>query len=163
MINKSSEKEKSGDKSPQAVEPNNLTSSLEGSSIHRSYDLINSSQNKNKKRVQKARVTSDFLRKLPEGITYHESCSSDDEEPRQVSEIDNDYEDEEFKEGDIIRLGKWRINIEKVTKQQLISMRKYLPATQYRLIKNRKTARLCRRKRKEERSDMQRNLEELNK
>lgn len=31
------------------------------------------------------------------------------------------------------------------------------------MIKNRKTARLCRRKRKEERSDMQRNLEELNK
>ena len=97
--------------------------------MHRSYDLMHSnSQNKNKKRVQKARVTADFLRKLPEGITYHESCSSDDEEPRQVSEIDNDDEDEEYKEGDIIRLGKWRINIEKVTKQQLISMRKYLPA-----------------------------------
>lgn len=42
-------------------------------------------------------------------------------------------------------------------------MRKYLPATQYRLIKNRKTARLCRRKRKEERGDMQRTLEELRK
>ena len=42
-------------------------------------------------------------------------------------------------------------------------MRKYLPATQYRLIKNRKTARLCRRKRKEERGDMQRLLDELRK
>ena len=62
-----------------------------------------------------------------------------------------------------MRLGKWRINIEKVTKAQLISMRKFLPPTQYRLIKNRKTARLCRRKRKEERNDMQRSLEELKK
>ena len=42
-------------------------------------------------------------------------------------------------------------------------MRKYLPPTQYRLIKNRKTARLCRRKRKEERGDMQRTLDELRK
>ena len=72
-------------------------------------------------------------------------------------------EDEEYKEGDIVRVGKFRINIEKVTKAQLISMRKYLPPTQYRLIKNRKTARLCRRKRKEERGDMQRTLEELRK
>lgn len=62
-----------------------------------------------------------------------------------------------------MRVGKFRINIEKVTKAQLISMRKYLPPTQYRLIKNRKTARLCRRKRKEERGDMQRTLEELRK
>ena len=69
----------------------------------------------------------------------------------------------DYKEGDIVRVGKFRINLEKVTKAQLISMRKYLPPTQYRLIKNRKTARLCRRKRKEERGDMQRTLEELRK
>ena len=42
-------------------------------------------------------------------------------------------------------------------------MRKYLPSTQYRLIKNRKTARLCRRKRKEERGDMQKTLDDLRK
>jgi len=42
-------------------------------------------------------------------------------------------------------------------------MRKYLPSTQYRLIKNRKTARLCRRKRKEERGDMQKALDDLRK
>lgn len=80
-----------------------------------------------------------------------------------MSDLGAADEDEEYKEGDIVRVGKFRINIEKVTKAQLISMRKYLPATQYRLIKNRKTARLCRRKRKEERGDMQRTLEELRK
>lgn len=47
------------------------------------------------------------------------------------------------------------INIDKITKQQLISMRKFLPSEEYRLLKNRKSARLCRKKRKEERGDMQ--------
>ena len=104
-----------------------------------------------------------MIKKLPEGITYHESCSSDDnDEPKQVSEPGNDADDgDEFKEGDIVKVGKFRINIEKVTKSQLISVRKFLPPTQYRLIKNRKTARLCRRKRKEERTDMQRLVEDL--
>ena len=92
---------------------------------------------------------------MPDGITYPESESSGDDEPKQVSEMGGAAdEDEEYKEGDIVKVGKFRINIEKVTKAQLISMRKFLPPTQYRLIKNRKTARLCRRKRKEERGDM---------
>lgn len=43
MINKSFDKEKSDDKSPRAAEPNNMTSSLEGSSIHRSFDPNNNS------------------------------------------------------------------------------------------------------------------------
>ena len=38
-------------------------------------------------------------------------------------------------------------------------MRKFLPSEAYRLLKNRKSARLCRRKRKEERSAMQCNVE----
>lgn len=42
-------------------------------------------------------------------------------------------------------------------------MRKFLPPQQYRLIKNRKTARLCRRKRKEERGDMARLVDDLRK
>jgi hypothetical protein len=120
-------------------------------------------QEQNKKRVEKARVTTDFLSKLPEGISYHESASSGDDEPKQISELGGNVEDDEFKEGDIVKVGKFTINIEKVTKAQLISMRRYLPPTQYRLIKNRKTARICRRKRKEERGDMQRTLEQLRK
>jgi hypothetical protein len=40
-------------------------------------------------------------------------------------------------------------------------MRKYLPSEEYRLLKNRKSARLCRKKRKEERGDMQKQINEL--
>ena len=42
-------------------------------------------------------------------------------------------------------------------------MRKFLPSEQYRLLKNRKSARLCRRKRKEERGDMQTDLDAIKK
>ena len=121
----------------------------------------NSLKEVNKKRVAKARITADFIRKLPEGIQYNEFGSSDCEEPRQISELDDIDDSEEFKEGDIVKVGKFTINIERVTKQQLISMRKYLPPAQYRLIKNRKTARLYRRKRKVERGDMQKTLDDL--
>ena len=138
----------------------NIESSVEVSQ-HQNSNENNTYLSKDKKRVQKARITADFVRKLPEGITYHEFDSSGDDEPQQVSDLGGEDDDEAYKEGDIVRVGKFRINIEKVTKQQLIAMRKYLPATQYRLIKNRKTARLCRRKRKEERGDMQRTLDDL--
>ena len=40
-------------------------------------------------------------------------------------------------------------------------MRKFLPSEEYRLLKNRKSARLCRKKRKEERGDMQKQIEDL--
>lgn len=40
-------------------------------------------------------------------------------------------------------------------------MRKYLPSEEYRLLKNRKSARLCRKKRKEERGEMQNQMNEL--
>jgi len=40
-------------------------------------------------------------------------------------------------------------------------MRKYLPPEEYRLLKNRKSARLCRKKRKQERGDMQKHIEDL--
>lgn len=58
------------------------------------------------------------------------------------------------KEGDIVQCGDFLIDIEAVTKSSLISIRKLLPAEQYRLIKNRKSARICRKKRKMERSNM---------
>lgn len=65
------------------------------------------------------------------------------------------------KEGNIVQCGDFLIDIETVTKQSLISIRKVLPAEQYRLIKNRKSARICRRKRKMERNSMQSGLSEL--
>ena len=61
-------------------------------------------------------MTADAIKKLPEGITYHESCSSGDDEPKQISDLGNGDGDEEYKEGDIVRVGKFQINIEKVTK-----------------------------------------------
>ena len=48
-----------------------------------------------------------------------------------------------------------------VSKASLISMRKFLPKDEYRLLKNRKSARICRRKRKEERGSLHMTLAEL--
>ena len=42
-------------------------------------------------------------------------------------------------------------------------MRKFLPSEEYRLLKNRKSARICRKKRKGERGEMQTKIEELTK
>ena len=70
----------------------------------------------NKRRVAKARITADFIRKLPDGIIYDEDASSDCEEPKQVSELADLDDSEEFKEGDIVKVGKFTINIERVTK-----------------------------------------------
>ena len=98
-----------------------------------------------------------MIRNLPEGITYLNSDSSDGEEPKQIKNASGqgNSSDDELKEGDIVRIGKFKINIAKVTKIQLISIRDFLPVTEYRLLKNRMTARQCRRKRKAEKFDMQ--------
>ena len=104
-------------------------------------------------------MSADFIKNLPEGITYHDPEAEDYEnDKRDTFNLEDD-----FKEGDIVRVGDFTINIEVVTKAQLISMRKFLPSEQYRLLKNRKSARLCRRKRKEERGDMQQDLDEMKK
>ena len=113
---------------------------------------------KNQKRVQQKRMTADFLKNLPDGVTYIEKGSSQDHECHDTL-LDN--MDDDIKEGDIVRVGDFMINIEKVSKAQIISMRKFLPSEEYRLLKNRKSARLCRRKRKEERGDMQRTIDDL--
>jgi hypothetical protein len=51
-------------------------------------------------------------------------------------------------------VGDFIIDIEEISKSNLISIRKLLPSEEYRLFKNRKSARICRRKRKLERSSM---------
>jgi hypothetical protein len=58
-------------------------------------------------------------------------------------------------------VGDFIIDIEVITKQDLISMRRILPSEEYRLFKNRKSARVCRRKRKLYLSWMGGQLEEL--
>lgn len=75
------------DKDSNADGVNNLTSSAEEYSLMQKSASneggILGSKEANKKRVQKARITSDMIRKLPEGIIYHESQSSDaDDEPK---------------------------------------------------------------------------------
>lgn len=53
------------------------------------------------------------------------------------------------------------IDIEKISKQEILKMRKYLPKKDYRQLKNRKSARECRKKRKEERNGMMDELIQL--
>ena len=112
----------------------------------------------NKKRVRQQRMVADFIKNLPESVQYLDP---------NLDQFDDDNSDaflnEDEKEGDIVRVGNFTINIEAITKAQLISMRKFLPKEQYRLLKNRKSARLCRRRRKEELGDMQKDLDDLKK
>jgi len=76
---------------------------------------------------------------LPAGVTYHPG--SDDNTKRAVS-------DKEAKNLNIVKVGDFVFNIEIVSKTSPISLRKFLPSEEYRLLKNRKSARLCRLKRK---------------
>lgn len=46
------------------------------------------------------------------------------------------------------QIGDFAVDINQVTKQEFINMRKYLPREDYRLFKNRKSARICRQKKK---------------
>ena len=101
---------------------------------------------KNKKRVQKARITADFLKSLPEGVTYVPE-NQDAGAPKKRGK-------KEPKNPDIVKVGEFLFNVEIVSKASLISMRKFLPSEEYRLLKNRKSARLCRLKRKNERGSM---------
>ena len=88
---------------------------------------------------------------MPDGVTYVDPKEGEQRDPEDL--IYENLEDD-VKEGDIVKVGDFLINIEKVSKAQIIGMRKFLPPEEYRLLKNRKSARLCRRKRKEERGEM---------
>ena len=48
-----------------------------------------------------------------------------------------------------LKIGLWQIDLDVVTIKGLIMMRRVLPKAEYRLIKNRKCARVSRQKRKE--------------
>ena len=98
-------------------------------------------------------ITDEILRDLPQGVTYHP--------PGTEEAQDTIGQGDENADVDVVRCGNFSINIEMVTKPQIISMRKYLPSEEYRLLKNRKTARLCRRKRKQERNETTETLKSL--
>ena len=51
---------------------------------------------------------------------------------------------------DIVDIGLFKVNLATVKKNDIVSMRKYFPKEEYRLLKNRKSARMCRVRRKEE-------------
>lgn len=62
---------------------------------------------------------------------------------------DEDNLDDE--DEDIVRIGAFLVNVGVVTKDAIKSMRTYWPMEDYRLLKNRKSARICRLRRKNER------------
>lgn len=95
---------------------------------------------RNAKQVKKARITAEFVKNIPEGVTY--SPGSGPLIAKATAKNTGD---------DIVKVGDFIFDVELVSKATLISMRKFLPSEEYRLLKNRKSARLCRRKRKEER------------
>ena len=112
----------------------------------------NSLKRKNKKRVKKARLTADFLKNLPDGVTYNPDTNGEGSKFKNKKDAKNP---------DIVKVGEFIFDIENVSKASLISLRKYLPSEEYRLLKNRKSARLCRLKRKNERGSMKKTLEEV--
>lgn len=62
---------------------------------------------------------------------------------------------------DFVRIGKFVVNVSTVTKDALKSMRTYWPMEEYRLLKNRKSARICRQRRKNERVESSNDLNVL--
>ena len=89
-------------------------------------------------------MTADFLNNLPEGVSYNPAGEVGH---KKMSKKD-------AKNPDIVVVGDFIFDIEIVSKTALISLRKFLPSEEYRLLKNRKSARLCRLKRKNERGTM---------
>ena len=57
-----------------------------------------------------------------------------------------------------MRIGRFLVNVSIVTKDALKSMRTYWPMEEYRLLKNRKSARICRQRRKNERVETSNDL-----
>ena len=58
------------------------------------------------------------------------------------------------KDPNIVEVGGLRIDIERITDQEMYSLRKVLPRKEYRLLKNRKSARKSRKRRKAELSSL---------
>lgn len=58
-------------------------------------------------------MSADFIKNLPEGITYHDPEAEDYENDKRdtITNLEDD-----FREGDIVRVGDFTINIELVTK-----------------------------------------------
>lgn len=105
---------------------------------------------RNAKQVKRARITAEFVKNIPHGVTYSPGSG-----PLQTKATAKNAGD------DIVKVGDFIFNVDEVSKATLISMRKFLPSEEYRLLKNRKSARLCRKKRKEERGTITQTLEQV--
>ena len=119
--------------------------------------LKNNSDNKYCKMVKV------FLQEIPDGVKYTplSSNTSDSTCSGQKSfgekDVNNDEEifsgnEEDLqwdaKNPDIVKIGEFTINMSVIEKTELLKMRLMLPAAGYKLLKNRKNARLCRARKK---------------
>ena len=64
--------------------------------------------------MQKNRITADFLRNLPDGVTHMERREGEEAKDPEDEVFEN--LDDDVKEGDIVKCGDFLINIEKVSK-----------------------------------------------
>ena len=71
----------------------------------------------------KLNVTEELINSLPEGVSYIEPAEQDKKKDVDLS----DEDDDESKDGDIVDVGEFRVNLAVVDKDQLINLRKYMP------------------------------------
>ena len=65
------------------------------------------------------------------------------------------------KNGDKVQIGDFIVNIDVISNEGLMTMRKLLPKDAYKVVKNRKSARLCRLRKKEKTCMLAQSYDEL--
>lgn len=85
------------------------------------------------------KVTKEFVQNLPPGIYFQATGK----------------EDLKGSAGDIVTMGDFTVDLTVVSKEHLIGLRRYVPREEYRLVKNRKIARLSRMRRKKVSGELQ--------
>ena len=90
-----------------------------------------------------------MIQNLPRGISYlrlEDDHTNSIKQPTHtaLSRGFTSNDTSETESQDIMRIGNFTVNINVVSKESIKAMRTYLSREQYKLLKNRKTARLCR-------------------
>jgi len=118
-----------------------------------SYNIL-----KNKSDTKYNKMVKVFLSEMPEGVKYTPLSSNASESTasgqksgseKDVNKGDDDDLSWDAKNPDIVAIGEFTINMSVIEKHELLKMRLMLPAAGYKLLKNRKNARLCRARKKE--------------
>ena len=120
-------------------------------------------EQKLKVRNEKLGPTS-FEIKNNQSSTSEDNMSTEEKNCNDSSECSEDIDDTSFKgpiDTNIVYVCGLIINIVEINKSQILKLRKLMPKRDYRQLKNRKSARECRKKRKNEREVMKDELEEL--